>query len=69
MFAPRTTRDSFVVSAWMTAAAFAAVGAVKGRITRGAVLISSAETLAIGALAAMIAYAAGHVLRALYFAT
>lgn len=65
-FVPPTTDDAFAASAVITGVAFAAVGAVKGRVTHRSVLKSGAETLAIGAAAAMLAYVAGNAVRALY---
>lgn len=67
-FVPLVPADAFWASAWITGAAFAIVGGIKGRVTRRSVLASGAETLAIGAAAALLAYAAGHTVRTLFVA-
>lgn len=55
----------FSASALLTAAAFLAVGAVKGLVTGKSILRAMAETLFIGGAAAAMAYAVGHFCRGL----
>ena len=53
----------FGVSAVLTAAAFLGIGAVKARVIKMNALISSVETLLIGGVAAIIAFAVGLFLK------
>ncbi|MDH4171037.1 MAG: VIT1/CCC1 transporter family protein [Acidimicrobiia bacterium] len=50
-------------SGTLTAAAFVAVGALKGRLTGGRPIRSALQTLAVGGTAAAIALLVGHLLR------
>lgn len=59
---PRATAQPFSWSAAMTAVAFFAVGAIKGRLVGQQPLRSGLEVLAIGGAAALLAYAAGVLL-------
>lgn len=68
LIAPGDIGAAFVASIALTAAAFAAVGALKGRVSQRSVIVSALQTLAIGALAAAFAFFAGHVVRAWYTA-
>ncbi len=56
----------FSASIAVTAAAFTAVGMLKGRILSRSIARSGAETLLIGGIAAALAYGVGHVLRQMY---
>lgn len=56
----------FTVSIGVTALAFLAVGILKGIVLRSRVLMAGLETLLIGGVAAILAYAAGRLLRELY---
>ncbi|MEO1511942.1 MAG: VIT1/CCC1 transporter family protein, partial [Planctomycetota bacterium] len=55
----------FLSSTALTAAAFAAIGVVKSRVTRRAVWRGVAETLAVGGLAALVAFGVGALLAGL----
>jgi VIT1/CCC1 family predicted Fe2+/Mn2+ transporter len=57
--------EPFVWSAVMTGAAFFLVGAVKGRYVGESWIRSAVETLAVGSLAALIAFMAGVLLKGL----
>ena len=63
---PSEPADGFGASIAVTAAAFAAVGMLKGRVLDRSILRSGVETLAIGGVAAALAYGIGHVLRQMY---
>lgn len=63
--APGGLAHPFAWSAAMTAAAFFAVGSLKARFVDQAWLRSGLETLAIGGLAAVLAYAAGAFIESL----
>lgn len=54
---------TFLISAVATAATFAVIGAVKGRVTHRSLWRSMGETLLIGGCAATLAYVAGAVLK------
>lgn len=56
-------REPFLWSSILAAMAFVLVGALKSRVTASAWWSSGAQTLAVGALAAAIAYAVGALLR------
>lgn len=64
-----TIESGFKVSAFTTAVAFFAVGSAKGWVLRRPILASGFETLAIGSLAAVLAYAVGYLIRQLYNAS
>ena len=66
VIAPSNSAGAFGASIVVTAAAFAGVGMLKGRVLHRALLWSGFETLLIGSLAAVLAYGVGHVLRQLY---
>lgn len=53
----------FAISAVLTAAAFLGIGAIKARVVKMNALISSIETLLIGGVAAIIAFAVGLFLK------
>jgi VIT1/CCC1 family predicted Fe2+/Mn2+ transporter len=59
---PAHLGDPFIWSAAMTAAAFFIVGALKGRLVQQSWLKSALGTLAIGSVAAVLAFLAGLVL-------
>lgn len=54
--------DAFVYSIVFTAAAFFLIGLVKGRVVQKPLLRSGLSTLAIGGIAAAVAYAVGYLL-------
>ena len=56
----------FLVSCVATGMAFAAIGIAKGAVLKRSLLISGAQTLAIGGAAAVVAYAVGAWLRRVY---
>ena len=58
-------RSSLLVSAALSGVVFAVIGSVKGYFAGAPVLRSGVETLAIGGLAAALAYAAGFFLKSL----
>lgn len=62
---PQAIDRPFVVSAALTALAFFAVGALKGRYLELRWWLSGVETLAVGGTAAALSYFVGHLLRAL----
>jgi VIT1/CCC1 family predicted Fe2+/Mn2+ transporter len=53
----------FLYSSAFTALAFLAIGAVRGVVTRKNKLLTALETLAIGGVAAAVAYGVGYLLR------
>lgn len=61
--APGDVSDPFFWSALMTGVGFLVVGAMKSRFVDQAWWRSALETLAVGGLAAALAYAAGAVLQ------
>jgi len=62
-FSPGTFAKPFFICSVLTGAAFAAVGALKGRIVQQNMVVAAAETLLMGGLAAAIAYAVGAMLK------
>ena len=58
-----STRVAFMASIAATAAAFLAIGLLKGRVLGEGVLRSGAETLAVGGGAAVLAYLVGTLIR------
>ncbi len=52
----------FAISCFMTGATFMAIGIVKGQTTKTNQLRSAVETLALGSIAAVLAYVLGDVL-------
>jgi VIT1/CCC1 family predicted Fe2+/Mn2+ transporter len=63
LVAPGDVENAFAWSALMTAVAFVVVGALKARFVAQAWWRSSLETLAVGGIAAVLAYAAGALLQ------
>ena len=57
--------DKFFLASILTGLAFIFVGAVRGKIVKKNPFVTSVQTLAIGASAALIAYLVGHLLRGL----
>jgi VIT1/CCC1 family predicted Fe2+/Mn2+ transporter len=62
--APGDVRNTFMWSAIMTGVAFVVVGALKSRFVDQSWWRSGLETLAVGGVAAVLAYATGAVLQA-----
>ena len=60
---PGSIAEPFIWSAVMTGVAFFIVGAVKGRFVEESYMRSALETLAIGGVAALLAFAAGVLLK------
>ena len=60
---PGEVDDAFAWSALLTAVAFAAVGGMKSRFVDQSWWRSALETVAVGGLAAALAYAAGAFLQ------
>ncbi len=60
-----TSGDPFRVSAALTCVAFFVVGAIKSRFVLQRWWLAGAETLTVGAIAAGLAYACGHLLSSL----
>jgi VIT1/CCC1 family predicted Fe2+/Mn2+ transporter len=60
-----TAADAFVYSSVFTGVAFFTIGAVKGRILQKSLFRSGAGTLAVGSLAAVVAFAVGYLLNQL----
>lgn len=60
---PGTVGSPFLVSALVTVASFAGVGAIKGRYVNQSPLISALETTLVGATAALLAYIVGYLLQ------
>jgi len=56
----------FLVSCIATASAFVAIGVAKGVVLKRSLLVSGAQTLAIGGAAAVVAYLVGTWLRRIY---
>ena len=59
LLAGNRNQDSFLISAWMTAAVFFLVGAAKSRFSGEKWIRSAFETLLVGGSAALLAYGAG----------
>ncbi|MEM2141473.1 MAG: VIT1/CCC1 transporter family protein [Nitrososphaera sp.] len=60
-----TAVDAFVYSSVFTGVAFFTIGAVKGRILQKSLVRSGAGTLAVGGIAAVVAFVAGYLLNQL----
>jgi vacuolar iron transporter family protein len=65
LFIPSASTNQFLYSAILTAFAFLFIGSMKGRIVEKSISKSAIETLAIGGVAAVIAFAVGYLLRGL----
>ena len=65
LFAPIDSRTSFAIAACLSAAALFGLGAAKVLITERGWLRSGLEMLAVGGLAAGVAYFVGYLLRGL----
>ncbi len=63
IFIPNINNNKFLYSILLTAIAFIVVGAEKGRIAGKNRLKGAVETLAIGSVAALIAFIVGYLLR------
>jgi VIT1/CCC1 family predicted Fe2+/Mn2+ transporter len=61
-FSTASTIDAFFYSVIFTAAAFFLIGSVKGKIVQKPILRSGLGTLAIGGIAAAVAFAVGYLL-------
>ena len=61
-FSIASTIDAFIYSVIFTAAAFFLIGSVKGRVVQKSILRSGFSTLAIGGIAAAVAFAVGYIL-------
>ncbi|HSD73348.1 MAG TPA: VIT1/CCC1 transporter family protein [Steroidobacteraceae bacterium] len=66
LISPGDLAQGFSISIAITAGAFLGVGMLKGRVLRRSLLASGVETLLIGGLAAVLAYAAGYAMRQIY---
>jgi VIT1/CCC1 family predicted Fe2+/Mn2+ transporter len=55
--------NTFIASACATACAFAGIGAIRGRVTNQSMLFGAIETVAVGGLAATLAFAVGSLLK------
>ena len=64
-FVPGTLATPFWVAAFLTGVAFFVVGALKSRFVGKSWVFEGLETLSVGALAAVIAYAIGLMLKPL----
>lgn len=60
-----TAADAFIYSSVFTGIAFFTIGAVKGRILQKSLLRSGAGTLAVGSIAAVVAFVVGYLLNQL----
>lgn len=60
-----TSEEAFAYSSAFTAAAFFTIGAVKGRILQKPLVRSGLGTLAVGAIAAVVAFVVGYLLNLL----
>jgi vacuolar iron transporter family protein len=60
-----TAIDAFVYSSVFTGIAFFTIGAVKGRILQSCIIRSGAGTLAVGSIAAVVAFVVGYLLNQL----
>lgn len=60
-----TAADAFIYSSVFTGIAFFTIGAVKGRILQSSVFRSGAGTLAVGSIAAAVAFVVGYLLNQL----
>lgn len=65
IFIPIQDSTKFGISIILTAFAFIIVGGVKGKIVNKSIIRSSLETLAIGSVAAILAFVVGYLLRGL----
>jgi VIT1/CCC1 family predicted Fe2+/Mn2+ transporter len=65
LLVPGRIERPFLWSALLASAGFVAIGALKGRVVGRTALVSGAETLLVGGLAAVAAYAIGHALESL----
>jgi VIT1/CCC1 family predicted Fe2+/Mn2+ transporter len=54
--------NSFFYSVVFTAGAFFLIGVIKGKMVKKSVLRTGAHTLAVGGIAASVAYVVGHLL-------
>lgn len=57
--------DAFVYSAVFTAAAFFAIGTIKGKIVQKSIVRSGFSTLMVGGIAAIVAFVVGYLLNSL----
>jgi VIT1/CCC1 family predicted Fe2+/Mn2+ transporter len=60
-----TAADAFIYSSVFTGVAFFTIGAVKGRILQKTLMRSGAGTLAVGSIAAAVAFVVGYLLNQL----
>ena len=65
IFIPSLTKIQFPLSIFSTAIAFLLVGAIKGEVVKKHPFRSAIETLFVGGIAALIAFAVGYFLRGL----
>lgn len=62
-FVPAIAEYQFMLSIILTAIAFIGIGAIRGVVTKHRPMKSALETLLVGGLAALIAFAVGYFLR------
>jgi VIT1/CCC1 family predicted Fe2+/Mn2+ transporter len=60
-----TAADAFIYSSVFTGIAFFTIGAIKGRVLQKSLFRSGAGTLAVGSMAAVVAFAVGYLLNQL----